>query len=273
MNNHHKIRELFQPIQPTVKQTGGRVSYCEFLPSSGLQSYIYCYWQLKTNEKLVTPFSYKVVSDGCIDILFEINKPQDNFVAGFCRKYTEYKLNPEFNYVGIRFLPTIFSQIFKVNASELSNKFQSLEDFAPETSQFIAKHFNSGMTVNEIKVSFDSYFQGVLKKITFDFDSRLYNAIEVILKNYGVLNLEKDIDVGLSNRQLRRLFQFYIGDSPKTFSKVVQFQNILNAKPSNQSLNQNKLFYGTGHFDQSHFIKDFKTFYGVTPSKAFSNTY
>ena len=170
-------------------------------------------------------------------------------------------------------MPTIFPQIFKVNASELSNKFQSLEDFAPKTSQFIAKHFNSEMTINEIKVSFDSYFQGVLKKITFDYDSRLYNAIDVILKNYGVLNLEKDIDVGLSIRQLRRLFQFYIGDSPKTFSKVVQFQNILKAKPSNQSLNQNKLFNDTGHYDQSHFIKDFKTFYGVTPSKAFKKNY
>lgn len=268
-----QIRELFQPIQPSVKQTGGSVSYFEFLPSIDLQPYIYCYWQLKTNERLVNPFSYKVVSDGCIDILFEMNKPQDNFVAGFCRKYTEYELNPEFNYVGIRFLPTIFPQIFKVNASDLSNKFQNLEGFAPKTSQFISKHFFSGMTVNEIKVSFDSYFQGVLKKTTFDYDSRLYNAIDVILKNYGVLNLEKDIDVGLSIRQLRRLFQFYIGDSPKTFSKVVQFQNILKAKPSCQNLNQNKLFYDTGHYDQSHFIKDFKSFYGVTPSKAFGKNY
>ncbi|UTW67712.1 AraC family transcriptional regulator [bacterium SCSIO 12643] len=267
------IRELFQPIQPTVMPTGGSVSYCEFLPSIKLQPYIYCYWQLKTNKKLVTPFSYKVVSDGCIDILFEINKPQDNFVAGFCRKYTEYELNPEFNYVGIRFLPTIFPQIFKVNAKDLSNKFQNLEGFAPKTSQFIAKHFHQEMTSNEIKASFDHYFESVLKKITFDYDSRLYTAIDIILNNYGVLNLEKDLDVGLSIRQLRRLFHFYIGDSPKTFSKVVQFQNILKAKPSNQSLNQNKLFYDTGHYDQSHFIKDFKTFYGVTPSKAFSNTY
>lgn len=273
MNNHHKIRELFQPIQPTVRKTGGRVSYCEFLPSSSLQPYIYCYWQLKTNEKLVAPFSYKVVSDGCIDILFEINKPQDNFVAGFCRKYTEYGLNPEFNYVGIRFLPTIFPQIFKVNASYLSNKFQNLDEFAPKTSQFIAQHFYGEMSINEIKACFDNYFEGILKETIFDFDSRLYNAIDVILKNYGVLNLAKDLEVGLSIRQLRRLFQFYIGDSPKTFSKVVQFQNILKAKPSNQSLNQNKLFYDTGHYDQSHFIKDFKTFYGVTPSKAFSKDY
>ena len=73
----------------------------------------------------------------------------------------------------------------------------------------------------------------------------------------------------ISPRQLRRLFEYYIGDSTKTFSKVVRFQNILKAKPSTQSLRENKLFYDTGYFDQAHFIKDFKNFYGVTPGKVF----
>ncbi len=272
MNLTRHIRGLFQPIQPTIQQTKENVNYIEFLPTTKLQPYIYCYWQLKTTEKLNDTFSYKVVSDGCIDILFEINNPKDNFVAGFCKKYTEYVLQPEFNYIGVRFLPTIFPQIFKVNASELSNKFQNLEDFVPQTSKFIASHFHPKLNIEEIKLKFDIYFTNILNHTVFDYDNRLYNAIDTILKNYGVLNIEKDVDVGISNRQLRRLFQFYIGDSPKTFSKVVQFQNILKAKPSNQSLKQNKLFYDIGYYDQSHFIKDFKNFYGVTPNKAFKRT-
>ena len=84
------------------------------------------------------------------------------------------------------------------------------------------------------------------------------------MKNYGVLNIEKDLNTGISPRQLRRLFKYYIGDSAKTFAKVVRFQNILRAKPSKQSLQQNKLFY-EGYYDQAHFIKEFKNFYGVTP--------
>ena len=98
----------------------------------------------------------------------------------------------------------------------------------------------------------------------FDNDTRLYDAIAIILKNYGVLNIEKDLNTGISPRQLRRLFKYYIGDSAKTFAKVVRFQNILRAKPSKQSLQQNKLFY-EGYYDQAHFIKEFKNFYGVTP--------
>ena len=269
MSTCNQIRHLFQPVQPTIQQTEKNVEYLEFLPVINLQPYIYCYWQLKTTYKLKSSFNYKVVSDGCIDILFELNNPEDNFVAGFCRKYTEYMLEAEFNYVGVRFLPTMFPLIFKIDASELSNKFQNLKDFVPQVSKFIANHFHPNMEVDAIKTSFDNYFIDVLRQINFDFDNRLYNAIDIIIKNYGALNLEKDMDVGISKRQLRRLFQFYIGDSPKTFSKVVQFQNILKAKPSNQSLKQNKLFYDIGYYDQSHFIKDFKKFYGVTPNKAF----
>lgn len=65
------IRQLYIPVQPTVKSYGA-VSYQEFLPHQQLQPYIYCYWQLKTNQKLNHPFTYRVVADGCIDIFLSL---------------------------------------------------------------------------------------------------------------------------------------------------------------------------------------------------------
>ena len=80
------------------------------------------------------------------------------------------------------------------------------------------------------------------------------------------MKIESDLkNIGISPRQLRRLFDFYIGSSPKTFSQVIRFQNILNAKPSAESLRKNKLFFDAGYYDQAHFIKEFKTMYGQTP--------
>ncbi|MEL6824118.1 MAG: DUF6597 domain-containing transcriptional factor, partial [Calditrichota bacterium] len=104
------IRNLYTPIQPTVKQTADRVSYREFLPDASLQSFIYCYWELKTSQPLKEAFNYRVVADGCIDIFFSLDKPTDNFVMGFCREYTEFELDSSFHYIGIRFLPTMFPQ-------------------------------------------------------------------------------------------------------------------------------------------------------------------
>jgi transcriptional regulator GlxA family with amidase domain len=134
---------------------------------------------------------------------------------------------------------------------------------------FIRERIAPSATLSDIKTVLDNYFLLMLKAVRFNDDPRLYEALSRILETCGVLDVEKDLDTGISARQLRRLFQFYVGDSPKTFSKVVRFQHILRAKPSSQSLRQNKLFFDAGYYDQAHFIKEFRNFYGVTPSKAF----
>lgn len=269
MNIKTEIRSLYIPIQPTVRQSADNVIYTEFLPDIKLQPFIYCYWQLKTTQQLSDQFNYRVVADGCIDIYFELNNPTENYVMGFCKKFTEFPLDNEFNYVGVRFLPTMFPQLFKINAMELSNRYTHLSSVVPDLSDFIAKKFNGSQRQDEIKTSLDQQFLRLIEKTTFDNDHRLYNAIEIILKTCGMIDIEKDLGTGISSRQLRRLFESYVGDTAKTFSKVVRFQNILKAKPSSQSLRQNKLFFDAGYYDQSHFIKEFKNFYGVTPSKAF----
>lgn len=269
VNAINSIRQLYIPIQPTVKQSANDVVYFEFLPDPRLQQYIYCYWELKTTARLADAFMYRVVADGCIDIYFDLNDPSDNYVMGFCRKYTEFPLDNFFHYVGVRFLPTMFPQLFRVDASQLSNRYEKLEAVVPVTANFISSRFHPGMNPAEMAALFDQWFISVLANASFDEDNRLYEAIGIILQQSGVLNVEADLDTGISPRQLRRLFEYYIGDTPKVFSKVVRFQNILRAKPSTQSLRNNKLFFDVGYYDQAHFIKEFRNFYGVTPSKAF----
>ncbi|WP_225979867.1 AraC family transcriptional regulator [Pseudobacter ginsenosidimutans] len=269
VNAIESIRNLYIPIQPTVKQSADNVAYLEFLPHPSLQQYIYCYWELKTLAPLNEAFIYRVVADGCIDIYFELGNPAENWVMGFCKKYTEFPIGNQFHYVGVRFLPTMFPQLFRVDASTLSNRYEELNVVVPETARFIASRFHSDMNVTEMSGLFDNWFAKVILAAEFDEDNRLYEAIGIILQQSGVLNVEADLNTGISPRQLRRLFEFYIGDTPKTFSKVVRFQNILRAKPSTQSLRNNKLFFDVGYYDQAHFIKEFRNFYGVTPSKAF----
>lgn len=269
MNKTFSIRNQYQPSQPSVSQHGGQVIYREFLPDEKLLPFIYCYWQLQTTQPLAEPFVYRVVADGCIDIYFDLNDPSENYVMGFCKKFVEFPLANQFNYVGIRFLPTMFPLLFKIDAKELRDKYTSLQNAHIHTAKFIENKFTPTSTQNDIKTLLDDYFIKLLSQSDINFDSRLINALEIILKNFGVVNIENDLDTGISSRQLRRLFEFYIGDTAKTFAKVVRFQNILKAKPSAQSLKQNKLFFDVGYYDQAHFVKEFKTLYGVTPTKAF----
>lgn len=269
MQAFSSIKNLYLPVQPTVKQSGTNVLYREVVPAELLRNCIYCYWELKTIKRLQENFVYRVVSDGCIDIFFELTRPSESFVMGFCKKFTEFTLDTTFHYVGIRFLPTMFPQVFKIDASELSNRYVDLSDIHRHTSAFLRDRMEDNLSFEQIKELFDSYFFDLVNNSDFNADPRLYRSLDMILKKRGVLQVNEELDFGISQRQLRRLFNYYIGDTPKTFSKVVRFQNILRAKPSVQSLKKSKLFYDVGYYDQAHFIKEFKNHYGVTPTKAF----
>ncbi|MCE7996326.1 MAG: AraC family transcriptional regulator [Roseivirga sp.] len=264
-----EIRKLYQPSQPTVTQTGADVQYKEVAPHQALQNSIYCYWELKTIAPLSSDFIYRVVADGCIDILFELDKPKNNFVTGLSTSYIEFPLAPSFHYLGIRFLPTGFPQLFNVKASELTNRFEELGAINPEIAHFIATQFDESMSLGEITPRLDGFFLKLQASVSSEVDGRFYQAFETILASYGNVSIEKGLDTGISPRQLRRLFEFYIGDSAKTFSKIVRFQQLLYAKPSTARLRKEKLFYDVGYYDQAHFIKEFKTLFGTTPSKAF----
>lgn len=262
------IRQLYMPIQPAVKPFAGDVSYREYLPDARLQSFIYCYWELKTQQQLETSFPYRVVADGCIDIFFEPGAPNESYIFGFYRQYTELALGHCFHYIGVRFLPAMFPQLFRVKAAELSDHVEPLDAVLPAIARFIADRVQPGSDTKQIKAQLDLCFIDHLSRQSLTPDNRFYEAMQLILQHSGSLQVEKDLDTGISPRQLRRLFEFYVGDTAKTFSKVVRFQNLLRGKPSAQSLRESKLFFDAGYYDQAHFIREFKSLYGLTPGQA-----
>ena len=269
MQQLQKIRDYYRPIQPSVSG-GGEILYREVEPGPKIAHLVYCYWQLQTREWLNQPFIYRVVSVGCIDIFYNHLQPVENFVMGFCRKYTEFPIGRSFHYIGIRFLPAALPLLSGVDAKSLSNQSQELKHVCPDLSEWMVSSIKPSSSFEHVVKLLDRKLSEVAEAQKFDLDLRLVNALETIFQKHGYLNTETELNIGLSPRQLRRIFNFYLGTTAKTFSNVVRFQHILNARPSKQSLKQSKLYLDAGFFDQAHFIKQFKTFYGVTPSEAFS---
>jgi AraC-like DNA-binding protein len=70
---------------------------------------------------------------------------------------------------------------------------------------------------------------------------------------------------GLSSRYLQKIFLEYTGLTPKLYSKINRFQNSLKLV-SKKHTSLTSIAYDCGYFDQSHFIREFKSFTGLTPS-------
>ncbi|GGG79367.1 transcriptional regulator [Parapedobacter pyrenivorans] len=268
MKQNLNLRSLYTPVQPAIKGIEQHVSYIETLPDERLQQYIYCYWFLKTDEQMQSPYIYNVVADGCIDIVFDLNDPSSNFVMGFCNRNNEFVIDKSFNAVGIRFLPAMFTALFHTDALEFYNTLVPLNLFLKIPSQFIENSFAIQDSNLAIKGKLDNFFLKIISKNAIEIDFRFQVALTMILRNCGAVKLNSDLAIGLSQRQLRRYFELHIGASPKAFSQVVRFQNMLKAGPSLKNTKTNKLFYDFGYYDQSHFINEYKRFYGCSPTKS-----
>lgn len=271
MEKRLSIRHLYQPLQPTVQPGKRGIRYIEREPDLRLQELIYCYWELKTTHPLKKAFSYNVVADGCIDIFFDANNPSGNYLMGLTTTCTEFPVGTDFHFVGIRFLPAAFPQLFRLDASLITNRFEHLGNVVPGISSFISVSFDEHRTLHQIKSLLDFYFLNLLQKNETTPDYRISQALDIILKSGGNLTLKKDLNISLSSRHLRRLFKTYIGGGVKTFSKIVRFQNVLKTSATSGNLQGIHPVFEAGYYDQAHFIKEFKTFYGTTPGNMLRN--
>ncbi|MBO9151665.1 DUF6597 domain-containing transcriptional factor [Chitinophaga sp. GCM10012297] len=253
------IRRLFHPRQPSLRNADNGVRYTELPPHPALSAFIYCYWELHTTRPLNGPFSYRVVADGCMDIFINVFNPEESWLAGFSASYSEFALETEFHYTGVRFLPAAFPLLFGIPASDMTDRVEPLQLLLPEVARELA--------LLPAPEHFDNYFLRVLANSQFRVDTRFFDAMDRILQSKGAMQAEQ-LAEGISARQLRRLFDRYVGESPKTFSKVVRFQQVLQAKPSAESLRKNKIFYDAGYYDQAHFIREFRAMYGLSPHAA-----
>jgi len=80
-------------------------------------------------------------------------------------------------------------------------------------------------------------------------------------------NIERlAMEFGFSERYIQKLFLNYVGISPKGFFSVQRFNKSLElVRSANRSLTN--IAYECGYYDQAHFIKEFKSYTGITPSQ------
>lgn len=71
--------------------------------------------------------------------------------------------------------------------------------------------------------------------------------------------------IGVSTRQLDRLFARHLGIAPKTVARVLRFQRTLRALMRDPKVALADVAAEAGYFDQAHFIKDFKRMTGGVP--------
>jgi AraC-like DNA-binding protein len=92
-------------------------------------------------------------------------------------------------------------------------------------------------------------------------------ALEIFWKNQAGLTVRDAAKyLGLSQRRFIQVFKTEVGMTPKLFSRIQRFQQTRTSIQQNPSPNWAALAVDLGYFDQSHLIREFLEFSGLSPT-------
>uniref|UniRef100_UPI002930D629 DUF6597 domain-containing transcriptional factor n=1 Tax=Pedobacter psychrodurus TaxID=2530456 RepID=UPI002930D629 len=102
------------------------MAYSEIQPHPALQAYIDAYWVSEITD--YTPHKTKILPDGCVDIIFNIEddyrtdngtllmKSEAIYLIGTMMRFKEYNTVGKVKLLGVRFKPAACSYFFKLSS-------------------------------------------------------------------------------------------------------------------------------------------------------------
>lgn len=247
------------------------MEYKQISPPDYLKQWVRFFWVLETDAEVSQVLN--PLADGCPGIIFQHSSDgqfidpakhlmPEIFLYGQTIKCSPLYLNRTFKTIGVCFYPSALKSIFQINASELTNSCVDLTLVMDQLKEPLA---NSVSVTQKIKIFSDRIWD-ILKKKQPTVDSAADFAISRIVESNGAVQLrllQKELQV--SERGLQRKFEQYVGISPKLFSRVCRFQASLTQLRKSNFDNLSDIAFDNGYSDQSHFIRTFKEFAGVSP--------
>lgn len=97
-------------------------------------------------------------------------------------------------------------------------------------------------------------------------DPRVAAAVGAIRATHGASSLDRlGQELGITPRNLQRLFRHDVGISPKLLARITRFQRVFGAWRTDPTTLA-RVAAECGYFDQSHLIRDFRDFAGAAPA-------
>ena len=255
------------------------MKYTEILPGERLKPYVKCYYLFESEASV--ELEDTVFPGGHIEVIFNLGEGKWKSAVN-----EQFQTTPEIELwgqitrplpvqsvgknkmLGIRFFAHSAACFFKEEVWEFNDRVSDARDLMGkevrelhsrllETQpmnkriELIENFLLARLTAVERKPAKITMIGLIIKEIQQDV---LPGSIESIASRYDI-----------TPRYLQKLFLQYTGLTPKLYHKINRFQVSLKLVTRRQD-SLTSIAYDCGYFDQSHFIREFKSFTGITPS-------
>lgn len=245
-----------------------------------LSQYICCFWGSEKSyvKTAKVPEVDIVIPDTCVDIIYRIDYTENTIVSGFCGindtsfvARDELALGHLISTFAIRFYgwgAYAFSEDDMRNTLngfyDVQSRFRWL-DLALKTQLWETDALSERVSLTEHL--FCQYISG--KSFRLRENDVLRSAIANMLFHKGTLDIARLArDSFVSSRQLERIFNEYIGMTPKKLSNLVRYQFLWDDVLQNGGKNISDMAYKYGYADQAHLMKEFRRYHAMDIPRA-----
>lgn len=234
-----------------------------FMPTEELKFFVEHYWIVEWDLGDES-FQQEILAYPSVHLAFEKEKTQ---IWGVVTGKFSRTIEGSGKVLDIKFRPGGFYPFLKSSVSSFSDETLDLDavfDVDPKKVETKVLHSDDK---EEMVARAEEFLLDFLPKederITF-----VNQIIEAVIADQLLMKVEELADrFELSKRTLQRIFKRYVGVSPKWVIKRYRLHEVAAQLAEKEDTDWAALAVELGYFDQSHFIKDFKSIVGKAPAE------
>ena len=251
----------------------------KYKPLPPLSKFVDVFWYCETYE--VSHEKERLLPDGSVELV--VNLREDcirNYdsrnpevfttvpgcvVSGPRSKFFVIDTAGESQTVGVHFKPGGAFPFFKVSPGDLNNESVALDALWGRASSRLRERLLAAATPENM---FRELEVCLLEQLTRPLQR--HPAVAFALRQLSGSRcspVSKVVEqVGFSQRRFIQIFSSEVGLTPKLVCRVNRFQNVVRSVHGQDEVDWTDVALSCGYYDQAHFIHDFQSFAGITPS-------
>jgi AraC-like DNA-binding protein len=251
--------------------------YKKFPPASELAPYVDCFfiWERDSVEPIVVqspPNGFNALVFNYADPYCAYQSEIDKkvvplaFASGQFTANYHLEMKGRIGVIGVVLKASSLYNFFALNMTSFVNKRIDLVDFLGDKKMEILSQVKKGNSAEKriyILENFLISYLGVVQARLSIID----DTISFIDQNNGMVTIEEVLSrFKISRRYLEKKFLEKVGISPKLYARIRRFSYLSNKVAHNKDINWQDIVFENGYHDQSHLVKDYKTFNQMNPS-------
>ncbi|HEX5394627.1 MAG TPA: helix-turn-helix domain-containing protein [Rhodocyclaceae bacterium] len=183
----------------------------------------------------------------------------------FCLRRTALELMPaqDTGFIAVRFRAGMLHRFLDIPGEELIDCAEAMDDIWGSAGRIVAANVADAKS-HEARTSLIVAF--LRSRLAATAKDEVVEAAVSMLYGAPSLSIETlSTSLGLGRRQLERRFQGLTGQRPSEFRRLVRFQKTARALLLTPNANALDTALAHGYYDQSHFIRDFRSFAQASP--------